>query len=72
MDYFQGQAAMKNCAWKCGRQTKNHTGICDDCWCDRERTILKRGQSSWDEEYFLIIPLSIVSSQLRAVHPVVL
>jgi hypothetical protein len=33
---------MKACTWKFGRQTKNHTGICDDCWRDRERIYLER------------------------------
>jgi hypothetical protein len=23
---------MRLCAWKCGRQTKNRSGICDQCW----------------------------------------
>jgi predicted amidophosphoribosyltransferase len=35
---------MKNCKWKCGRQTKNNTGICDDCWRDREAIYLARKQ----------------------------
>jgi hypothetical protein len=28
---------MKRCTWKCGRRTKNRTGIDDRCWRDRER-----------------------------------
>jgi hypothetical protein len=33
---------MKKCNWECGRQTKNHTGICDFCWKDRESIYLAR------------------------------
>ena len=33
---------MKNCNWKCGRQTKNKTRICDTCWADRENIYLAR------------------------------
>jgi hypothetical protein len=33
---------MKNCTWKCGRKTKNRTGICDPCWKNRENIYLAR------------------------------
>jgi len=26
----------RNCIWHCGRETKNISRICDDCWADRE------------------------------------
>jgi hypothetical protein len=39
---------MKTCRWQCGRQTKNMTAICNDCWRDRERIYLegKRREAS--------------------------
>jgi predicted amidophosphoribosyltransferase len=33
---------MRNCNWKCGRKTQNHTRICDLCWADRENIYLAR------------------------------
>ena len=33
---------MKNCHWNCGRKTKNNTGICDDCWRNREAIYVAR------------------------------
>ena len=35
---------MKSCRWKCGRPTKNNTGICDACWRDRDRIYFERKQ----------------------------
>jgi len=29
------------CRW-CGKRTENMTGICDDCWRDRERIYVER------------------------------
>jgi len=26
----------RNCIWRCGRQTKNKSRICDFCWANRE------------------------------------
>ena len=26
----------RNCIWRCGRETKNISRICDLCWADRE------------------------------------
>jgi predicted amidophosphoribosyltransferase len=33
---------LKNCTWKCGGKTKNRTGICDDCWRNREAIYVAR------------------------------
>jgi hypothetical protein len=39
------------CRWNCGRETKNHSGICDNCW--REAATLRsntsEGQKAWLE-----------------------
>ena len=32
----------RKCYWNCGRPTENRTGICDDCWRDRERIHAER------------------------------
>jgi predicted amidophosphoribosyltransferase len=26
----------RNCLWRCGRETKNISRICDFCWADRD------------------------------------
>jgi hypothetical protein len=40
--YSRAGVPMKNCTWKCGGKTKNNTGICDDCWRNREAIYVAR------------------------------
>jgi hypothetical protein len=35
-----GRQSVTNYNWKSGWQTKNYTGMCHDCWRDRERIYL--------------------------------
>ena len=40
---------MKLCMWHCGRQTKNHSGICDRCWQESAllRSSTDAGHKAW-------------------------
>jgi len=43
----------KPCHWSCGRITKNHTGICDECWSAAEilRSPTDEGHKAWVEQW---------------------
>jgi hypothetical protein len=32
----------RNCLWHCGRETRNHSRICDFCWANREAIYQER------------------------------
>lgn len=41
----------RNCIWHCGRETKNRSGICDECWKSAEllRSNSDAGHKAWVE-----------------------